>query len=92
MSTHILKTHPGPFQDSWLGLKSYEVRLDDRDYELGDRIDLVEWHPHIGATGREIKCLRVIHKLTGGQYGVEKGYCVLGLDFASVQRTGVGEE
>lgn len=80
MKWHDLKTWPGPFQDMWLGLKDFEVRLDDRDYQVGDGVNLLEYHPHIGETGRRLSLLTIKYKLAGGQFGIEKGYCVLGLD------------
>ena len=79
---HELKCWPGPFQEVWLGLKTFEVRKDDRNYQVGDGVKLKEFVP--GAwngeyTGREIWNLRITSKLVGGQFGIEPGYCVLSL-------------
>jgi hypothetical protein len=86
VTTHCLKTHPGPFQDVWLGIKKFEVRLDDRGIEVGHLLTLKEYHMHTGYTGRYIQRLVVIYKLSGGQFGIEKGFCVLGFDDVEAER------
>lgn len=75
---HELKTWPGPFQDMTLGLKEFEVRKNDRNYQPGEILLLKEWHPHTGYTGREIEA-HIKYILTGGQFGIQEGYVVLGL-------------
>lgn len=45
VATHELKTWPAPFQGVWEGLKSFELRKDDRGYALGDHLRLLEWTP-----------------------------------------------
>jgi len=37
-----LKTDPAPFQDTWDGLKTAELRYDDRDYAVGEYLILKE--------------------------------------------------
>jgi len=46
MKTHYLKTTPEFFQDVKSGAKIFEVRLNDRDYQVGDTAVLQEWLPH----------------------------------------------
>lgn len=74
---HHLKTWPGPFQAILDGRKTHEVRKDDRGFEIGDVLCLVEWDPSpksthewtaIGATGRELRVVvtyisRAVHGL-----------------------------
>jgi hypothetical protein len=43
MTTHELKTTPGPFQAIWEGRKTFEIRYDDRGYQTGDKLDLREF-------------------------------------------------
>ena len=85
MKRHILKTDSPVFQASWDEIKPYEIRLDDRDFHVGDELLLVET-VHSGEemkagapleyTGRFILS-DIMHKLKG-QYGLNDGWCVLG--------------
>lgn len=45
MRTHELKIWPRYFDDVLSGAKRYEVRINDRDYKVGDRLVLLEWEP-----------------------------------------------
>jgi hypothetical protein len=45
MTTHSLKTWPGPFAAVLSGEKTHEVRKNDRGYAVGDRLELREWVP-----------------------------------------------
>lgn len=75
---HELKCWPGYFPDVMLGSKPFEVRRDDRDFQRGDTLLLREWDDRNGYSGR--KCWRLItYVLPGDQFGIEEGYCVLGL-------------
>lgn len=38
-----LKTDPGPFRAVWRGQKKAELRLNDRDFQVGDRVRLIEY-------------------------------------------------
>lgn len=83
---HILKTDPEVFQAVLSGAKTFEIRLNDRGYAVGDVLGLRETK-HTGAemqagapleyTGRE--CQRFVsHVLTG--YGLADGWCCLSFD------------
>jgi ASC-1-like (ASCH) protein len=76
---HNLKTRPEFFNELWLGRKTFEVRKDDRDFQVGDTLVLREWNPQSESyTGRDVVS-EVTYILQGGQFGVEEGYCVLAL-------------
>lgn len=45
MKTHELKILPQYFRDVRAGRKTAEIRFDDRDYMIGDRLVLKEWKP-----------------------------------------------
>lgn len=61
------------------GAKPFEVRRNDRDYQVGDTVVLHEWNPGSERyTGRKLD-RRITYILAGGQFGVEQGYVVLGL-------------
>lgn len=81
--THNLKTWPDYFARVKTGEKPFEVRRDDRGFQKGDLLRLQEWCPasagiRYGYTGEEVT-KRVSFVLTGGQFGIEPGYVVLGL-------------
>ncbi|GAA4354494.1 hypothetical protein GCM10023185_16420 [Hymenobacter saemangeumensis] len=77
--THELKTWPACFVALEAGNKTFDVRENDRNYRVGDALLLLEYEPEDQQyTGRSI--MRWIsHILQGGAFGVEAGWCVLGL-------------
>lgn len=85
MRIHLLKTLPIYFQETWIGLKTFEVRKNDRGFDVADRIVLQEWEQDIGYSGREIVCeATYILKGDGGPLGIREGYCVMAMEI--VQR------
>ena len=55
MKTHYLKTLPEFFEMAINGSKTFECRYNDRDYEVGDKVVLMEWDLSIMQfTGREL--------------------------------------
>jgi len=83
--THNLKTWPSHFKDLMAHKKRYEVRKNDRDFQEGDVLHLLEYDPSDDGTGRPGGYagawgdFKVTHILHGGMFGIEPGYCVLGL-------------
>lgn len=83
MKTHELKILPEYFEDVVSGRKTFEVRLNDRNYKVRDNLILREWKD--GAyTGRKIT-KRVIYLLDDPAY-CKEGFVILGL--RSVKRKG----
>ncbi|SFS30597.1 ASCH/PUA domain-containing protein [Lutibacter maritimus] len=76
MSTHKLKILPEYYQAAASGNKPFEIRKNDRDYKLGDKLELQEWDG-VNYTGKEIH-VYVTYILKGGLYGLDKAYCILG--------------
>jgi hypothetical protein len=66
------------------GDKTFDVRRDDRGYQKGDKIIFKLWetpskaYPQGRFDGNEIE-RKITYVLTGGQFGIEPGYVVLGL-------------
>lgn len=89
MAEHELKILPAFFAAVQDGTKTFEVRRDDRGFAVGDVLHLRERHPMAGYTGRELRRV-VTFMLAGGQYGIEAGYCVLGLLDAEVTEGALG--
>jgi len=88
MMTHELKVWPEYFEAIVDGSKTFEVRRDDRGFQVGDTLVLREWDPNVkeagvdwyapAYTGRELK-REVTYILRGPTFGIEAGYCVVGL-------------
>ncbi len=84
MKIHELKTWPDYFFRVFAGQKKFEVRKNDRDFQIGDTLLLKEYDPVKDEyTGRE--ALReVSYILHGtGEFGIEHGYCVMSLKHQS---------
>lgn len=84
MTEHELKTVAPYFEAVKSGAKTFEVRKDDRNFQVGDTLVLREWLNDYGASGGGYFTCRVCrhtitYKLAGGQFGIADGYCVLGL-------------
>jgi len=77
--THALKTWPEFFEAVAERGKTFEVRLFDRPFKVGETLLLQEFDPSTGQyTGDELE--RVItYILEGGKFGIEAGYVVMGL-------------
>lgn len=84
---HVLKTDPEVFQASWDGLKPWEIRFDDRGFEVGHTVVLKETR-HSGEemrngapliyTGR-MTLATIAYILRGQIYGLADGWCVMTL-------------
>ena len=72
---HELKLQQPFFDDVFYNKKEFEVRKNDRNFKVGDRLKLVEF-----PSDKPRFVLKVVkYILGGGQYGIENGYVVLGL-------------
>lgn len=91
MRTHILKTWPSFYQAVIDGTKTFEVRENDRDFAVGDKLELREWEPPnehtlVGSyTDREAHCL-VTYVLSGGRFGIAPNTVVMGLRLIEVTK------
>lgn len=85
MTVHELKVIQPYYAWVESGEKTFEVRKNDRNFIVGDYLQLREYRPDLACgrgdyTGNQ--CTRVIrHILPGGQFGIESGYVVMGLDY-----------
>ncbi len=72
---HILKCWTTPFQAMRDGIKTFEFRKNDRDYHVGEILELHEWNPDTDYTG-EVDSYKVTWCLYEG-FGLPDGYCIM---------------
>ena len=86
---HALKTLPEFFKASAAGVKSFEIRKNDRPYQIGDYVALNEWNGE-QYTG---KCVlhRIVYILSDPEY-CKEGYVVLGLEPCAIRTQGEMQE
>ena len=83
---HKLKTEPTYFSAVLRGDKTFEIRKNDRNFRLNDEVLLEEFIPknYYEDDKEEEYSGKIIHRrisyvLTGGKFGLENGYVILGL-------------
>lgn len=84
---HELKTKRKFFLETWMGVKDFEVRKNDRDYKVGDDILLMEQDEKGKYSGFEIMTT-IVSVLDDGEY-CKEGYVVIGIRVISKIVTGV---
>lgn len=76
---HELKTWKEYFEEVFMERKTFEVRVNDRNFKVLDYLCLKEWdNDKQEYTGRMLT-RRARYILHGGQFGIEKGYVVMSL-------------
>lgn len=83
---HELKIYPKYFKEVLNGNKQFEIRKNDRDFQVGDNIYLREWD-NIRYSGRTIYA-EITYILDDKFIGLEKGYVALGIKVISNRRKG----
>ena len=79
MKVHNLKCWPAYFDAIRRGSKRFEYRKDDRNFGLGDILDLHEWDPDVGMfTGQELR-VQVLYILRGPSMGVPDGWVIMSI-------------
>lgn len=80
---HNLKTWPEFFEAIWRRQKLFELRQNDRDYQVGDLLSLQEYEfGHLKSyTGRVVKARidYVLRDTEGSQFGLVPGYCIMSI-------------
>mgnify|MGYP000122885120 FL=1 len=77
--THALKTWPEFYEQVEKGLKSFELRKNDRNYKLGDDLILQEYNPEKKEyTGKEWKGT-ISYVFDNEAFGLKKGFILLGI-------------
>lgn len=84
---HELKTDPAVFAPVYTGEKTFEIRKNDRGFQVGDTLrlretrfsgeEMAQGHP-LEYTGREVS-VQVKYILEGPVYGLEAGWCIMAI-------------
>src|SRR4030042_2230834 len=77
---HELKTWPISFDAILCGSKTFDIRRNDRDFRVGDTLELREYYPQLGEySGKVLRC-EVGFVLDGGQFGLEAGFVCMSIN------------
>lgn len=86
MTTHVMKLHIDHYDAVRNGIKTFEIRKDDRDFKVGDTLRLREYDPIRFSEERDRFTSRatevmVTYILRHEDFpeGIKEGYCVLGI-------------
>lgn len=77
---HYLKTWPQYFWRIAEGQKKFEVRKNDRDFQVGDQVTLEYYNPENQSEQNSPIYVRITYVLQGGQFGIDPDYCVFGFE------------
>ncbi|MGI4870389.1 MAG: ASCH/PUA domain-containing protein [Janthinobacterium lividum] len=77
--THELQLWTTCFAAVAAGTKPFDVRENDCDFQVGDALLIREYDPDSQTYSGQTLLRWVSHLLPGGSFGVEDGWCVLGL-------------
>jgi hypothetical protein len=87
---HELKVWPEYFEALSSGHKTFELRVDDRDYRRGDTLTLREWKPVVGGaavmtggdyTGHQLdRRVSYVLRTDTPELGLMSGYCIMGFE------------
>lgn len=82
---HALKILPEYFDEIATGIKSFEIRKNDRPYRTGNYVALNEWNRE-QYTGKRI-LQKIVYILDDPEY-CKEGYVVLGLEPCAIKTRG----
>ena len=87
--THELPIWPDSFASVANGSKPFDVRQNDRNFQVGDALLLRELNPETHEYTGQTLVRWVSHVLPGNTFGVEAGWCVLGLSTSAPLPPGI---
>ena len=74
---HKLKTWPKPFSGIINRTKTHEVRINDRGFQVGDELLLVEWNPEKRQETGNTVLVSVTYLTQGGSLGLPENLVVM---------------
>lgn len=84
MKLHILKIKEEYFKEVLRGNKTFELRKNDRDYQVGDLIHFLSVNGENLIIGNPAYNEKLVFQITYilkdvAEYGLDKDYCILGI-------------
>lgn len=76
---HELKTWPEPFREVDAGRKRYEIRVNDRGFDVNDFLWLREYNPCTDTYSGDSVVVEVTYMTRGGQWGLPDELCVMSI-------------
>lgn len=77
---HELKCWPQYFRDVIRGIKTFEIRLNDRNFKIGDQLILREYGMLYNEYTGESLTVEVMYILLDDKlHGLEEGYCIMSI-------------
>ena len=80
---HTLKVWPEPYAALANGTKRFEWRKDDRDFEVGDMLELRRYDPETDEVDPERFIRVLVTYILRGAHGVPDGFCVMSVELWS---------
>jgi hypothetical protein len=78
--THSLKIWPEYYEEVKKEKMNFQLRKNDRDFQIGDNIILQEWNPDEKKYTRSTELYRHIDYIfKGGKLGLSDYFCILGI-------------
>lgn len=91
MNTHELKAWPQYFAGLWDMTKPFELRRNDRNFQVGDELILRGWDPATENYTGDVVARRVCYVISGGPW-LADGYVCLGLEFPGLPTARAAQE
>lgn len=80
---HQLKTWTPFFKRIMSDEKKFEIRKNDRDFQVGDLVSLNEWNPDTAYSGNQVD-VKITYLITDTRFGLKRGYCVFGFEKVTI--------
>lgn len=80
MKIHKLKTWPGHFSALKRGIKQFEIRKNDRDFQVEDELLLEEFQPCEKLYTNRILHRKVTYIVRSEEMGLEPGYVIMSIE------------
>ena len=79
ITIHKLKILPQYAELHLMNKKNWELRKNDRNFKIGDKIDFQIIDRPNSFLGKGFYRRDIDYVFEGGEYGLEKGYCILSI-------------
>lgn len=80
MKTHELKCWPQYFDAVWDNKKKFEIRINDRDFKVGDILILKKYDPEKEEYLPQSIETTISYVLEGPSFGLAKGFAIISFD------------